>query len=158
MREALELALVRAVAGAVRPLPPAAVRACGVGIGLAAYYLDGFHRRVALDNLAHAFPSKSGHERRRVARAMFSHFGSLLLELMKLLSMSDVEILGRVEVEGEERARHAYDRGRGVLVAQERDDALRHVARASCRGSPSSGRISHAATERTNVCASGLRS
>ena len=32
------------------------------------------------------------------------------------------------------------------------------LARISCRGRPSSGRISHAATERTNVCASGLRS
>jgi KDO2-lipid IV(A) lauroyltransferase len=70
---------------------------------------------VALDNLAHAFPSKSAADRRAIARAMFGHFGRLLLELMKLESMTDDEILRRVEVDGEERARQAYERGRGVL-------------------------------------------
>ena len=115
MRQALEYALVRAMAAAVRALPVPAVRACGVALGRAAYHVDRFHRRVALDNLAQAFPSKSPGERSLVARAMFAHFGSLLLELMKLRSMSDAEILARVDIEGEERARLAYEKGRGIL-------------------------------------------
>jgi KDO2-lipid IV(A) lauroyltransferase len=115
VRQALEFAAVRAVAAVMRQLPVSGVRACGTVLGWMVYYADAFHRRIALDNLAHAFPSKSPDERRAVARAMFAHFGSLLLELMKLRSMSDAEILERVDVEGEERSRHAYDQGHGIL-------------------------------------------
>ena len=115
MKDAVEYAVVRAVNGVVRLLPMGAVRACGDLLGGAAYHLDRFHRRIAIDNLTHAFPSKSPAERRALARAMFGHFGSLLLELMKFGTLSEEEMLARVEFDGVERVRHAYDKGRGVL-------------------------------------------
>jgi KDO2-lipid IV(A) lauroyltransferase len=115
VRQALEYALVRAIAAGVRPLPMAAIRAAGAALGRAAYLVDRFHRRVALDNMAHAFPSKSAAERRALARAMFAHFGSLLLELVKFRTLSETEMLARVEIEGTDRVRHAYEKGRGVL-------------------------------------------
>jgi KDO2-lipid IV(A) lauroyltransferase len=115
LRQTLEFALVRAIAAGVRLLPMPAVRATGAALGRAAYHVDRFHRRVALDNLAHAFPSKTAEERRMLARAMFAHFGSLLLELIKFGALSEEEMLARVESEGAERARHAYEKGRGVL-------------------------------------------
>jgi KDO2-lipid IV(A) lauroyltransferase len=91
------------------------VRGAGAALGRVAYGVDAFHRRIALDNLAQAFPSKSAAERRALARAMFSHFGSLLLELMKFGGLSRDEMLRRIECDGEERAWHAYQQGRGVL-------------------------------------------
>jgi KDO2-lipid IV(A) lauroyltransferase len=115
VRQALEFALVRAIAAVVRVLPMPVVRACGAALGRAAYHLDRFHRRVALDNMGQAFPSKTLAERRALARAMFAHFGSLLLELMKFGTLSENEMLARVEIEGTDRVRHAYDQGRGVL-------------------------------------------
>ncbi len=111
----LEFALVRAVAGSVRFLPMSMVRIAGAALGRAAYSVDRFHRRIALDNLAHAFPSKSAAERRALARAMFAHFGSLLLELMKFGRLSNDEMLRLIDSEGEERVRQAYQHGRGVL-------------------------------------------
>src|SRR5688572_26905278 len=115
VRQSLEYALVGGIAAAVRALPMPVVRACGAALGRAAYHVDWFHRRVALDNMAHAFPTKTDAERRALARAMFAHFGSLLLELIKFGSLSEEEMLARVEPEGADRARHAYERGRGVL-------------------------------------------
>jgi KDO2-lipid IV(A) lauroyltransferase len=115
VRQALEFALVRAIAAGVRVLPMPVVRACGAALGRAAYHLDRFHRRVALDNMGQAFPSKTIAERRALARAMFAHFGSLLLELMKFGTLSENEMLARVEIEGTDRVRHAYGKGRGVL-------------------------------------------
>jgi KDO2-lipid IV(A) lauroyltransferase len=115
VRQALEYALVRAIAAGVRLLPMPAIRACGAALGRAAYHVDRFHRRVALDNMAHAFPSKTVAERHALARAMFAHFGSLLLELLKFGTLAEAEMLARVDIEGTDRARHAYDRGRGVL-------------------------------------------
>src|SRR5687767_3136684 len=92
-----------------------AVRVCGGGLGRGAYVVDGFHRRIALDNLAHAFPSRSESEHRAIARAMFRHFGRLLLELMKFGSLSQQQMLALIDTEGEERVWQAYQQGRGVL-------------------------------------------
>jgi len=115
MKHRLEYALVRSIAACVRLLPVSVVRGCGAVLGRVAYRVDRFHRRVALENLAQAFPSRSPQELRALAREMFKHFGRLLLELIKFGSLSRDEILRRVEIEGEERARLAEQHGRGVL-------------------------------------------
>jgi KDO2-lipid IV(A) lauroyltransferase len=107
--------LARIVRACVRLLPMPVVRACGGALGRAVYLLDGFHRRIALSNLAHAFPSRAPAERRAIARAMFTHFGRLLLELIKFGTLSDRQMLSRVESDGEERVLQAYQQGRGVL-------------------------------------------
>ena len=115
VRFGLELALTRFVAGVVRLLPMTAVRACGGALGRAVYFVDGFHRRIALTNLAQAFPTRSSSEQRAVARAMFAHFGRLLLELIKFGALSDAQMLARIDSDGEERVQQAYQHGRGVL-------------------------------------------
>src|SRR5690606_9145171 len=107
--------LVRGVAAAVAVLPVTAVRVCGTALGRAAFALDRFHRRIAMDNLAHAFPGRPARERRAITRAVFVHFGRLLLELMKFGAIPPDAMLALVESEGEERVRQAYARGRGVL-------------------------------------------
>ena len=115
MKERAELLAVRAVSGAMRLLPMTAVRALGRGLGRAAYMVDGWHRHIALDNLAHAFPNRPIAERRQLARATFAHFGSLLLELLKFGTYSREEMLAAIESDGEERVAQAYAQGRGVL-------------------------------------------
>jgi len=96
-------------------MPMTAVRTCGGTLGRLVSVVDRFHRSIALENLAHAFPSRSEEDRRAVCRAMFAHFGRLLLELIKFSTLTDEEILERVEVVGEEHVRQAYQQGRGVL-------------------------------------------
>jgi KDO2-lipid IV(A) lauroyltransferase len=115
VRHLAEYIPVRVVAGLVRLLPMSAVRALGHALGHAAYAVDATHRRVAVQNLAHAFPGRPDAEHRAVARSMFAHFGALLLELLKFGSCSDEQILALTEIEGEERARQAHQQGRGVL-------------------------------------------
>ena len=68
---------------AVRLLPMRAVLAAGTLLGRAFYLLDRGHRRLALDNLRAAFPTRSDDERRAICRDMFSHFGRLLVVLLK---------------------------------------------------------------------------
>jgi len=115
VRHRLETLLVRIVRALVRLLPMPAVRRLGHGIGRLAYLLDGARRRTALENLANAFPGRPAHERRQLARAVFSHFGGLLFELIKFGTWSRERMLAAVETEGEERARQALAEGRGVL-------------------------------------------
>ena len=110
-----EVMAVRVVAAIISLLPMSVVRRCGASIGRMAYSLDRTHRRIALENLASAFPARPEAERRALARAMFAHFGSLLLELLKFGTYTRDRMRAAVEIEGEERARQAYQQGRGVL-------------------------------------------
>jgi KDO2-lipid IV(A) lauroyltransferase len=115
VRFRIEWWLAQIVSACVRVLPIPAVRACGSALGHVAYVIDRFHRRIALTNLASAFPTRPPAERRAIARAMFTHFGRLVFELIKFGSMSNEHILARTEVDGEDRVRHAFQHGRGVL-------------------------------------------
>jgi KDO2-lipid IV(A) lauroyltransferase len=107
--------LTQFVSACLRLLPMSAVRSCGGALGRVVYLVDGFHRRIALTNLGQAFPSRSAAERRAIARAMFAHFGGLLLELIKFGSLSEAEMLARIDIDGEDRVRQAHQQGRGVL-------------------------------------------
>jgi Kdo2-lipid IVA lauroyltransferase/acyltransferase len=115
VRYRIEHAAVALVAATVRVLPIGIVRALGSMLGLTFYAFDRVHRRVADTNLATAFPKRSATERRAITRAMFMHFGRLLLELLRFSTLSPAAMRGMMEFEGEERARAAYAQGKGVL-------------------------------------------
>ena len=115
MRQRLELAAVVVVRGVLRLMPHRLVRGLGALLGLTFYAVDRGHRRVALTNLEQCFPSRSDRERRAIVRSMFAHFGRLLFEMLKFSTLTHAQMLERVEFEGEDRARHAYAQGKGVL-------------------------------------------
>lgn len=115
-RYRLESALARSVRLVVPYVPMVAVRAFGRAMGRLAYVADGPRRRVALENLAHAFPGRTAVERKVMARSMFAHFGGLLVELVKFGTYSREQMLAATETEGEERIRQAQAQGRGILI------------------------------------------
>ena len=115
MRHRLEYSLVRVVSAVVARMSLKTVRACGAALGHLVYRLDRFHRRTAVQNLAQAFPARPHAEIEALARAMFAHFGRLLLELLRFESLSSDDIMRMSETEGDERVRQAHARGKGVL-------------------------------------------
>jgi len=96
MTRGLEYAAVRIVAAIVSVLPMPVVRRIGGWLGWLAYLLDRAHRRTALGNLGAAFPTRSERDRRAMARAMFAHFGSLLLELLKFATYTQAQMRAAV--------------------------------------------------------------
>lgn len=115
MRARLEYWAVVAMRAVACRLPDGAARLLGRAMGLTFYALDGPHRRVALANLEQCFPARSVAERRAIARAMFTHFGHVLMALLTFSALSGEEMLARAEFEGEDRVRLAYAKGKGVL-------------------------------------------
>jgi KDO2-lipid IV(A) lauroyltransferase len=108
--------IVHGVSAFLSVLPLRSVRALGAALGRFMYVADGFHRRLAMANIALALPSKAIDERRAIARRVFAHFGSVLFELIRVDSLSDEQILTSVEIEGDERVRQAHAKGHGVLI------------------------------------------
>lgn len=115
VRHRVEFAFARTVQAGLRLMPMTAVRACGGALGAMVSTVDRFHRRIALENLSRAFPSRSLVENAQVCRGMFMHFGRLLLELIQFSTLPQEEMLARVEVEGQEYVDQAYRQGKGVL-------------------------------------------
>jgi len=115
VKHRLEYFGVRLLLALAHLLPAPLVRPFGTFVGLAAYTVDRRHRRIAERNLAVAFPTRSPRERRAIVRGAFAHFGQLLSELLKFSTLSNDELMARVEFEGDERVRRAYAQGRGVL-------------------------------------------
>jgi KDO2-lipid IV(A) lauroyltransferase len=115
LKHRLEYLAVRALASLIRPLSMAQARAWGAAIGRLGYHIDRRHRRVALNNLARAFPSRSEAEHAAIARGVFAHFGSVLVELLKVSTMTPEELLALVDTEGDEHCWNALKAGHGVL-------------------------------------------
>src|SRR3954447_2114445 len=101
VRHRLEHPAVKGLIAIVRVLPDTLVRGLGTMLGVAFYTLDRAHRRIAQRNLATAFPARTPRERRAIARRAFTHFGRLLLELLKFSTLSLEAMMSRVEFEGE---------------------------------------------------------
>jgi KDO2-lipid IV(A) lauroyltransferase len=76
--------LVRLFLCVVQALSLRAALRMAEGLAWLAYYVDRRHRRVADDNLRHAFPGYDDRQRDRLVRAVYRHFCMLLVEIVHL--------------------------------------------------------------------------
>ena len=116
LQHRIEYLAVMTARACVRPLPMPLVLAVGTVLGRAFHAVDRSHRRLALRNLAAAFPARPEAERAAIARDMFAHFGRLLTVLLKFSTMRPDQMLARVEFEGEDRVKAAHALGKGALL------------------------------------------
>jgi KDO2-lipid IV(A) lauroyltransferase len=115
MKHRVEYLTIRLLIAVIQVMPDSLVSTSGAIVGMIAYVADRNHRRIALENVAAAFPARTPRAHKRIIRGAFRHFGRLLFELLKFSTLSPDAMLKRVEFEGEERVRAAYAQGKGVL-------------------------------------------
>lgn len=116
LQHRIEYAAVMTTRGVVSLCPMPLVLAFGTVLGRLFHAFDRSHRRLALTNLENAFPGRPAAERAAIAREMFSHFGRLLMVLLKFSTLRPDQMLEYVEFEGEERVVAAHALKRGVLL------------------------------------------
>jgi Kdo2-lipid IVA lauroyltransferase/acyltransferase len=88
----------------------------GAGMGRLAWWVARRDRRRTLEHLAIAFPELAERERTRLGRACFAHFGTTLLECLRLLGEGCEEVRRRVAVEGWEGVEALRASGRQILI------------------------------------------
>jgi KDO2-lipid IV(A) lauroyltransferase len=88
----------------------------GRRLGDLGYVLTPRRRRLALLNLARAFPDVAPAARRRLCRHSYQHFGLMLMELSALLARPLEETLARIRIDGLEHVRSAMQRYGRVLL------------------------------------------
>lgn len=114
-RYALEAWLAAAVGAVVSRLPRRVMLAIGRFLGRVWALLDPRHVAIAADNLRRAFPDWDEARVARTARAVYAHFGEVLLDIFWLEGRSREELEALIDVEGAEHASSAVAAGRGVL-------------------------------------------
>jgi KDO2-lipid IV(A) lauroyltransferase len=98
-------------------LPRTVCLAIGGALGSLIYHIDRKHRQIALSNLKTAFGTRiSAAEQKKIAKASFRHFGSVLADIIKIQHMKRDKILRLISIEGTEHLDRATRKGKGVLI------------------------------------------
>ena len=131
LRERLEFWAAMAVVLPVASLPEPLAFALGRLLCRLWYALDARHRRIARENLARAFGSRTtAAEREAISRSHFIHLGYTFVETCRLRRLSAAHLEQVVRVEGLEHLQRARERGRGVVVVTAHFGSWEVLARA----------------------------
>ena len=80
------------------------------------YGLLGYRRKVVENNLRTSFPKKTEEELRKIERGFYHFFCDYLVESVKLMTISEKELMRRMKFTGMELVEEAVDNGQsGVL-------------------------------------------
>jgi KDO2-lipid IV(A) lauroyltransferase len=94
----------------IPPLP------LGPILGRGLYVFDCYHRRIVRRNLEFAFPELERNQLGDLARRVFGNYGTTILEIMQLGSMTRQDIERRVRVHGGQYLREIASRQKGFIV------------------------------------------
>ena len=79
------------------------------------YYVTGYRRKVVDENLFRSFPEKSAAERALIRKKYFHFLADMMVESVKLLTISKKEVIKRVEVPNPELITQAFKDGKSVI-------------------------------------------
>ena len=80
------------------------------------YHLARYRRKVVRDNLNKCFPDKSDKERQAIERAFYRHFTDSIMEMIKLLHISDKQMAERMIFENVGLIDSLTSQGKSIVV------------------------------------------
>ncbi len=81
------------------------------------YYVLGYRKKVIVGNIKRSFPDKSGEEHKRIAKAFYRHFADLIVESLKVFTISKKEVEERMKFLNPELINRYFDEGKSVILA-----------------------------------------
>jgi Kdo2-lipid IVA lauroyltransferase/acyltransferase len=115
MRQRFEYALAWGLIKFIGALPHPLARAAGITLAWLVYVVHVRLRRVGMRNLQMAFPEKSGRERARILRGVFTSLGRQVAEVCLFPKYTRDNVSKVVVYDGFENFERAFARGKGVL-------------------------------------------
>lgn len=80
------------------------------------YHVIGYRKKVVYQNLKNSFPEKSEKELIAIQKKFYRFFCDLILETLKMLTMSRKTVLKRFKVHGAEFAKKIYEANQSVIT------------------------------------------
>ena len=116
LRHGLEFGLFRLVHGLAGRFSLRQVRRWGGRLGRLTYHLAGKKRRLAMQNMALAFPEADAEQRRRWTQSCFEHYGSYFCEVIAAAHWTPQQVPGLFTIEGQEHLQAAEERFGGYFL------------------------------------------
>ncbi|SKB54844.1 KDO2-lipid IV(A) lauroyltransferase [Parapedobacter luteus] len=79
------------------------------------YYVIGYRKAVVYENLRNAFPEKTDSERRQIARKFYRFLPDLIVEAVKMRSISAEAVEKRIVIHQKEELERHFRAGKGVI-------------------------------------------
>ncbi len=79
------------------------------------YYIIGYRKNIVFQNLANAFPEKNEAERLAIAKKFYRFFPDLLVESIKLKTITANEVRKKMTLDNEEELTRHLDAGKNVI-------------------------------------------
>ena len=79
-------------------------------------YITPYRKKVIDKNLQASFPEKSDAEIKALRRAFYRYFSNLIMESIKLLTISEKELRKRIKVTNPDIMERLYEKGKGVVL------------------------------------------
>ena len=80
------------------------------------YYITGYRRKVVQENLRNSFPEKSEEERRLIEKKYFKYLADLVMETIKLISISAKEAQRRMYTANLDLMEHYFSQGKSIIA------------------------------------------
>ena len=112
----LEYALLKQLSWLAQWMSDKTVSRAGIILGVLAFDLFQLRRKVAMDNLAQAFPEKKPGEIKDIAGSLYRNLGKNLLEFLQFPKLSGEDIKSKVKFIGQEHLDQAIKGGKGALL------------------------------------------
>ena len=87
------------------------------GLYYVIYYILKYRRKVVEENLRNAFPQKTTEELEAIGKKYFRYLADLVVETIKLISISKAEILKRVKPKNPELIDRYFKGGKSIIGA-----------------------------------------
>ncbi|RMD99677.1 MAG: hypothetical protein D6814_05140 [Calditrichaeota bacterium] len=116
VKHLIEYAGVRVLALGANKLSISQARWLGRVLGEFTFNVIRIRREVTLANLSMAFPQKSTEQIVEIAKSTYQHFGMMLMETLKLLSMDAQEVKRLLQVENPAPFDQAQSAGKGAIL------------------------------------------
>ncbi len=81
------------------------------------FYVISYRRKVTQNNLENAFPQKTDKERQKIEKTYYRFLADMILETVKMGSLSAAEIKKRCRINNPDELHKHYDQGKAVLLA-----------------------------------------
>ncbi len=96
-------------------LPFWVLYACSDVLYVLLYHVVGYRKKVVRENLHNAFPEKTEKERKRIERKFYRFLPDLIVEAVKMRSISAKEVEKRIVIYGREELDRHFRAGKGVV-------------------------------------------
>jgi len=87
------------------------------GLYVFMYRVIGYRKKVVLQNIIKSFPDKTADQHQQIASDFYRHFCDLIVESLKVFSISQEEVEERMKVVNPEFIDRFFDQGKSVIMA-----------------------------------------